>query len=191
MNETRDWQGMKQMSARLLQERTGANVEAWKKRMEQKTFNDEQQLRAWLSAQGVTGYPQSLLVMERFGYPDFMLASADELIEGQYADRSQLRPILDAILAASVGLGPFTIQARKTCVSLVSPRRTFARVQPTTKQRVDLGLRLEGLLIGHIRLRGRNRQVFAIGNSSHQKAVCPSRSFLIPSKTICQFCEEC
>jgi hypothetical protein len=26
----------------------------------------------------------------------------------------------------------------------VTPKRTFARVQPTTKNRVDLGLRLEG-----------------------------------------------
>jgi hypothetical protein len=41
-------------------------------------------------------------------------------------------------------LGEVIIQARKTYVSLVSPRRTFARVQPTTKTRVDLGLRLEG-----------------------------------------------
>jgi hypothetical protein len=148
MSETRDWQGMKQMSARLLQERTGADVEAWKKRMTQETFNNEQQLRAWLSGQGVTGYAQSLLVMEQFGYPDFMQASANELIEGQYADRPQLRPILDAILAAAIRLGPVTIQARKTYVSLVSPRRTFARVQPTTKQRMDLGLRLEGLQPG-------------------------------------------
>jgi hypothetical protein len=55
---------------------------------------------------------------------------------------------LDAILAAASGLGPVTIQARKTYVSLVSPRRTFARVQPTTRQRVDLGLRLEGIQPG-------------------------------------------
>lgn len=144
MNETRDWQSMKQMSERLLKERTGADLDAWKKRMEQEQFNDEQQLRTWLMAQGVTGYAQSLLVMERFGYPEFMLASADELIQGQYADRPQLRPILDAILKAVLSLGPATVQARKTYVSLLSPRRTFARVQPTTKQRVDLGLRLEG-----------------------------------------------
>ena len=82
--------------------------------------------------------------MERFGYPDFLLASADELVEGQYEDRPHLRPILDAILDAAAGLGEVTIQARKTYVSLVSPRRTFARVQPTTKNRVDLGLRLDG-----------------------------------------------
>jgi len=36
------------------------------------------------------------------------------------------------------------VQTRKTYVSLVTPRRTFARIQPTTRQRVDLGLRLEG-----------------------------------------------
>jgi hypothetical protein len=37
------------------------------------------QLRTWLTQQGVTGNAQSHLVMERFGYPDFLLASADEL----------------------------------------------------------------------------------------------------------------
>jgi hypothetical protein len=144
MAQTRDWQGMKARSARLLQERTGADVDTWNQRIAQEQFIDEKHLRAWLTQQGVTGYAQSLLVMERFGYPDFLLASADELIQGQYADRPQLRPIFDAIVDAAAGLGAVIIQTRKTYVSLVSPRRTFARVQPTTKNRVDLGLRLAG-----------------------------------------------
>ena len=80
--------------------------------------------------------------MERFGYPDFLLASADELIERQYADRFRLRPIYDAVILAAERCGELIIQARKTYVSLVAPRRTFARVQPA-KTRVDLGLRLE------------------------------------------------
>jgi hypothetical protein len=145
MAQTRDWQGMKDLSARLLYERTGQDVATWKERIASEGFTDEQQLRAWLTAQGVSGYAQSLLVMERFGYPDFLLASADELIEGQYADRPQLRPIFDAIINAAAGLGEVVVQTRKTYVSLVTPRRTFARVQPTTRQRLDLGLRLEGL----------------------------------------------
>ncbi len=148
MAETRDWQEMNKMSARLLKERTGEDVDTWNRRIARKQFGNEQQLRAWLAEKGVTGYAQSLLVMERFGYPDFLLASAGDLIEGQYRDRPHLRPILNAILAAASGLGPVTIQARKTYVSLVSPRRTFARVQPTTKQRVDLGLRLAGVKPG-------------------------------------------
>ena len=82
------------------------------------------------------------------GYPDFLTADAGELIDGQYADRPQLRPILDAVLALLPALGPVTVQARKTIVSLVSPRRTFAVVQATTRTRVDLGLRLENTAPG-------------------------------------------
>jgi Family of unknown function (DUF5990)/Domain of unknown function (DUF5655) len=73
---------------------------------------------------------------------------ARELIGGQYADRPQLRPILDTVLAVLPALGPVTVQARKTIVSLVSPRRTFAVVQATTRTRVDLGLRLENTAPG-------------------------------------------
>jgi hypothetical protein len=35
------------------------------------------------------------------------------------------------------------VQARKAYVSLVTPRRTFARVRVTTKRRVDLFFRLD------------------------------------------------
>jgi len=74
-----------------------------------------------------------------------LLTGADiELIAGQYADRPLLRPVLDAVLAAVPPLGDVTVQARKTLVSLVSPRRTFAVLQPRTKQRLDMGLRLTG-----------------------------------------------
>jgi hypothetical protein len=132
------------MSARLLQERTGEDVDVWNRRIQKENFSDAKRLRAWLEERGVTGYAQSLLVMERFGYPDFMVASADELIGAQYADRPQLRPIFDAIVRAAAGLGELIVQARKTYVSLVAPRRVFARIQPTTRKRVDLGLRLEG-----------------------------------------------
>jgi hypothetical protein len=70
-------------------------------------------------------------------------AEASGLIAGQYADRPHLRAILDTLLAAVPALGPVTVQPRKTFVSLVTPRRTFAVVQATTKRRVDLGLRLD------------------------------------------------
>jgi hypothetical protein len=144
MANTRGWKEMRVMMARLLVERTGEDVDAWNDRISKMNFTDEHSLRAWLSGLGVTGYAQSLLVMERFGYPDFFLASAEQLIDAQYADRPHLRPVLDAILGAVAGLGEVTIQARKGYVSLVTPRRTFARVQPTTRDRVDLSLRLQG-----------------------------------------------
>jgi len=132
------------MWIRVLEERTGEGLETWNKRIQDAQIGDQQSLRLWLETRGVTGYAQSLLVMERFGYPDFMSASADQLIDAQYEDRPQLRPVFDAILNTVLEFGNVVIQARKTYLSLVSPRRTFARVQPTTKTRLDLGLRLEG-----------------------------------------------
>ncbi len=139
----KSWEEMRDWAAHLLRSRTGQDIATWNYRAAEVGLPDEQALRAWLDGQGVTGYAQALLVWERFGYPDFRTAEADELIAGQYSDRPQLRPVLDAVLAALPALGPVTVQARKTCVSLVTPRCTFAVVQATTKSRVDLGLRLE------------------------------------------------
>lgn len=139
----RSWKEMRDHAARLLYSRTGQDVATWNRRAAVVGLPDEQALRAWLDSQGVTGYGQALLVWERFGYPDFLTAEAAELIAGQYTDRPQLRPVLDAVLAALPTVGPATVQARKTLISLVTPRRIFAVIQATTKSRVDLGLRLD------------------------------------------------
>jgi uncharacterized protein DUF5655 len=132
MVKIRDWKSMNELSARLLQERTGENVATWNRRIAEEQFQDEKSLRAWLTKQGVTGYAQSLLVMERFGYPDFLLASAEDLIDGQYADRPKLRPIFDAIIEAAAALGAVTIQARKTYVSLHAGHSHVFSPQPKT-----------------------------------------------------------
>jgi hypothetical protein len=71
---------------------------------------------------------------------------SEDLVGQQYADRPQLRPVLDAVLALLPGLpGPVTVQPRGTLVSLATPRRVFAILKPTTKSRVDLGLRLDSI----------------------------------------------
>ncbi len=99
-----------------------------------------------------------------------LTGEAAELVAGQYADRPGLRPVLDAVLAALPALGPVTVAARKTCVSLVSPGRTFAAVQATTKSRVDLGLRLGGvaprgrlLAAGNLNVGGMNLRIVLTG----------------------------
>jgi hypothetical protein len=140
----RDWSDTRAMWIRILEKKTGKGLSHWNARIKKKKFDDARSLEAWLTQQGVTGYGAQLLVMERFGYPDFLTTPADELIDAQYADRPHLRPIYEAIIRATRDLGECVIQARKGYVSLVTPRRTFARVQATTRNRVDLGLRLEG-----------------------------------------------
>ncbi len=68
-----------------------------------------------------------------------------------YRGPARYHAILEAILTRLASLGPVTVQARKGYVSLVTPKRTFAAVQPTTKHRVDLGLRLaDQPLVGRV-----------------------------------------
>ena len=143
MAETQGWARMRDMSVALLERRTGAGVEEWNRRIKESGADtDERALRGWLRGQGVAGYAQQMLVFERFGYPDYLVATPDQLIDGQYADRPALKPILDRIVSVAGGLGDVRVQARKGYVTLVSPRRTFALIRASTKKRVDLGFRL-------------------------------------------------
>jgi hypothetical protein len=157
MTAPRTWEQMRASITDRLERQTGHDVAWWNSAIAaQPRVGDEPSLRAWLAQRGVTGYQQMLLVMETFGYPAFMLASAGELLDGQYADRQGLRPILDAILMAAASLGEVDVQARKTYTTLLTPRRTFAAVRPTTRTRVDLGLRIDGAEPAGRLLDGRN-----------------------------------
>jgi hypothetical protein len=143
--EMRTWQEHRDRIHRQLERQTGEGVEAWNLKIKAAAPADEPALRAWLADRSVTGYPAMLLAWETFGYPDFLTASADELLDAQYADRPDLRPVFDAVIAAVSAFEGAEAQARKTYVSLLTPRRTFGIVQASTKKRVDVGLRLENV----------------------------------------------
>src|SRR5260370_30374168 len=102
----RRWQGMRDWSADLLEKRTGRNVEAWNRLIARRAFAKESALRKWLTAKGVRGYAQMLLVWERFGYPDFLTAGAHDPIRRPYPERTKLPPNLDPTLAPPPPNGP-------------------------------------------------------------------------------------
>lgn len=142
---------MRDMMERLLRERTGKPPAYWNKRVKAQGPLSEAKLRAWLEKEGVTGYAAQLLVWEsHLGYPDFLTKRAEELIDEQYEGRPALRRVLDRVLDAALACGDVTVQARKTYVSLVTGRRTFARVQ-AKKDHVAVGLRLERAPRGRLR----------------------------------------
>lgn len=145
MAEPRSWQAMWRKYEDRLEEQTGVDVGTWNRRILDEAPDEETGLRRWLDERGLHGYVQSLLVMERFGYPDFLTASTDEVIAAQFDDREHLRPILHRILTIVAERHPeVEVQGRKTYVPLFTPRRQFAVVKATTRDRVDLGLRLDG-----------------------------------------------
>lgn len=126
-----------------LERETGADVATWNRRIRAWGPNDAGSLKSWLNEQGVDGYPAMFLRYETFGYPDYLQASADELIDGQYRDRPAIRPIYDALMAELPNVGEVEVQARKTYVALIGPKRTFASIQPTTTTRIDIGFRFD------------------------------------------------
>lgn len=143
MPEVHDWGKMREQIRRQLIRQTGADIPEWNERIRKARIRKEKDLHTWLTRQGVTGYPRMLLVYERFGYPDFLTATADELIDGQYKGKPAARVIYDAIIARVQSLGSVEVQARKTYVSLLGPRRTFARVQVIGRDAVALALRVQ------------------------------------------------
>ncbi len=143
MAEPRTWETFRRKIVALLEERTGEGLEHWNGRVSRQKPKSEAALKTWLAKEGVSGYPQMLLVMEHFGYPDYLQASAHDLIDGQYKSRPALRPVYDKITATLEKMKGVEIQARKTYVSVLTPRRTFARVQ-ASKSAVHVALRLDG-----------------------------------------------
>lgn len=129
--------------AEQIKRETGKDVAAWNARIKERGPSSAADLKAWLNEQGVDGYPAMLLGFETFGYPDYLEASADELIDGQYRDRPAIRPIYDRLVEQLPDVGEVEAQARKTYIALIGPKRTFASIQPTTKTRVDIGLRFD------------------------------------------------
>ncbi len=145
MSYQRSWRAMLDEYSRRLLQKTGEDVERWNQRILEEAPGDEPGVRAWLDERGIHGYTQMLLIMERFGYPDYLQTPDDELIDNQYADRPHLRPIFDQLIARARAVHPeIEVVGRKTYTPLYTPRRQFAVIKATTKKRVDLGLRLDG-----------------------------------------------
>lgn len=137
----------------LLLRKTGKDTAYWAEQARAAGIKDDGELRTWLrDSFGVTGYARYAVSWEMFGYPDFMLQDADELIDGQYANHPQLRPIADAILGWASATEGVQIQMRKGYVSLHSPRRKFAQVTRTTNTAVDVALRLDAPADGRIQV---------------------------------------
>ena len=145
MTQTRSWAEMLTWIEQRLVAATGDDVATWSARVRETGLTTEAEVRAWLAERGITGYGQMVLVMERFGYPDFL---------DRHRRRAGRRPVRGEAGAAAGVRGrrhggarrgaDVDVQARKGYVSLVTPRRTFAVVQASTRDRVDLGLRLPG-----------------------------------------------
>ncbi len=124
-----------------LKEKTGKTLPQWLKIVKSSKLAKHGEIVKMLKSQhGVTHGFANLIAQEHLstGKP---AESGNELVDKQYAGgKAELRPIYDAIIAAVQKFGnDVEVSPKKAYVSLRRSKQ-FALVQPSTKDRVDVGI---------------------------------------------------
>ncbi|HEX9188545.1 MAG TPA: DUF5655 domain-containing protein [Vicinamibacteria bacterium] len=136
---------------RNLPARTGKTLAQWAALVKKEGPTERKARTAWLRERHRLGGTAAMLVAyaAEGRRPADDYADGDALVAAMYAGKKAgLRPIHEAALRAAKALGrDVAPSARKTYVSLVR-KRQFAAIQPSTADRVDLGLVLPGVMAG-------------------------------------------
>ena len=132
---------------RNLPAKTGHSIDEWVALVLQEGPSGHRARVEWLKREHGLGYSTAEIVVGRAETPeDWVPESPETLIERQYAgSKAGLRPIYERIADIVRDLGPDVIlDPRQSYVSL-RREAAFALVQPSTRDRVDLGLVLPGV----------------------------------------------
>ena len=126
-----------------LPEKTGKPLQTWLRLIKAASLARHGQIVKFLKAEHGVTHGFANLIAHQALKP---ATDNDALIDAQYAGpKSDLRPILDAILTAVGTFGSdIEIAPKKTSVSLRRSKQ-FALVQASTRTRVDVGINLKGV----------------------------------------------
>ena len=129
-----------------LPEKTGKSLDQWLKILAKQRFEKHGEIVKWLKSEhAIThGFANLIAHMHR----DAVASDSDgevDLVGVQYeGPKAGLRPIYDAIIKVVSGFGnDVEIAPKKAYVSLRRSKQ-FALVQPSTRDRVDVGINLKG-----------------------------------------------
>jgi hypothetical protein len=131
--------------ARKLEEATGKPIDEWVKIAKASGETKHMKILNHLRENyGLTyGYANTIAMQARIPEGEAP-KTGDELIDAQYSGKESLRPIYDAIVAMVKDFGEdVEISPKKSYVSLRRSKQ-FAIVQPSTKTRVDIGIKIKG-----------------------------------------------
>lgn len=124
-----------------LTEKTGKSLDEWKVLLATKNFGKHGEIMTYLKSECGISHGYANLIALKFREADAGSSNADDLVAQQYKGKESLLPIYDALhhfiskLGADVDVAP-----KKAAVSF-RRKRQFALVQPSTKTRIDLGLK--------------------------------------------------
>ena len=126
-----------------LEEKTGKPLNHWVDIVKKQNFEKHGQIISFLKSEHGFTHGFANFVAHKARESDAGSHDADELVTAQYSKgKEHLKPIYDKILLAVLAFGnDIEVAPKKASVSL-RRKRQFALVQPSTKSRIDLGLKL-------------------------------------------------
>ena len=128
-----------------LKDKTGKSLEEWIGIVKKQQLEKHSDIMKFLKSEHDFTHGFANLVSLKAREADAGSFDADDLVEMQYKGKESLRPIYESILAVVKEFGDdVEIVPKKAAVSLKT-KKQFALVQPSTKTRVDLGLKLKGV----------------------------------------------
>lgn len=126
--------------------KTGKTIDEWKAIAQATGLTRHADLVARLKADhGLThGYANTIALKARGADAGSM--EADDLMAQMFAGpKAAIRPVYDAVMARVTALGDDVEHAPKKGYTSLRRKKQFALVQPSTKDRLDLGLSLKGV----------------------------------------------
>lgn len=150
--------------------KTGKTLEQWIEVVRAAALPKRKERVAWLKSEhGLTHVYAEIIVWEADKPDDYAEPTPDEVLAKQYGGpKAALKPIYDRLVGEAAAFGDdVQILPRQTYVAL-SRSRQFAVIQPSTRDRVDLGLSLNGEP-GNGRLQPSTN--FGSGRTTHRVAI--------------------
>ncbi len=124
-----------------LKEKTGKTLGEWKALLCQQSFSKHGEYMNFLKKEHGITHGFANFITLKFREADAGSSDADDLVSNQYRGKEHLKPIFDLLCKAITRLGSDVETAPKKSAVSMRVKRQFALIQPTTKKRVDLGLK--------------------------------------------------
>jgi hypothetical protein len=167
-----------------LPKRTGKTLEQWAALVEASGVDGFKPRVDWLRKEHGLGGSTAFIIVEHVRGRGALYEDPEKLVNDQYSGpKEALRPIYDAVIEYAKGLGD-DVQIRP-CMGYVpiSRRVQFAVLKATTRDRVDLGLRLgdlepSGKLLPAKNLGGGDKIKLRLGLSSPKDFGAEARRWL-------------
>lgn len=128
-----------------LEAKTGKSLETWIAAVRASGHEKHKAVVDWLKAEHALGHGYANMVAHKTFASDAGSSEDDALMEAMFAGpKAAMRPVYDKVAAIIEELEGASFAPKKTYVSFRRAKQ-FGLAQPSTKDRLDLGLNLKGV----------------------------------------------